>query len=134
MSDLIDKISKKGSRLTKQRQAILESLTHAPQSADQIMAKLAKQGIILDKSTVYRNLHKLVALKLLAVTQFKNKISVYELVDHNHHHHHIVCENCGKIEDISLEEKALIKAANQKTTFKITSHHLEFFGLCSKCN
>jgi Fur family ferric uptake transcriptional regulator len=49
-------------------------------------------------------------------------------------HHHLVCTKCGDIQDISdCNIDGLEKDIEKKKKFKVTSHALEFFGLCSNC-
>jgi Fur family ferric uptake transcriptional regulator len=127
-----EKLAAKGYRMTKPRQEIFNVLCHAPQSVLEIMSNLQKKKLQIDKVTVYRTLTSFVKLGIVEETQFKDKISVYELADQKHHHH-VVCDTCGKIEDIELDENLLEEAAKKSSTFQIKSHHLEFFGLCRKC-
>lgn len=128
-----EQLAAKGYRMTKPRQEIFAVLGHAPQSVVEIMNELNKKELQIDKVTIYRTLTSFVELGIVEETQFKNKISVYELADQDHHHH-VVCEACGKIEDIHLDENLLVQAAKKNSSFQITSHHLEFFGLCKKCH
>lgn len=132
MQELKQQLSKQGLRLTKQRQAVVGVLSHQPQSVETIRQALANQGMALNKTTIYRNLHSLVALGLVHTTQFQSEITLYELADQEHHHH-ILCEGCGQVEDIHLDETILLQAANQASAYQITRHHLEFFGLCQNC-
>lgn len=132
MISIKEKLSSQGYRMTKPRQAIFANLDHEPQSVAEISDRLKKQKIKIDKVTIYRTLTQFVKLGIVEETQFKDKISVYELADQEHHHH-VICDNCGKIEDICLDEKILVEAAKKNSSFKIKSHHLEFFGLCKKC-
>jgi Fur family ferric uptake transcriptional regulator len=55
------------------------------------------------------------------------------LIDEKNHHHHLVCNSCGKIEDIRLNEQKFIKEVAVKSQFLVDHHHLEFFGYCSNC-
>lgn len=121
-----------GYRLTKPRQEIFAVLKHKPKSVLEILSMLKEKKLKIDKVTVYRTLEHFVKLGLVTETRFKDGISVYELSDHEHHHH-VLCEKCGRIEDISLDESLLLKAAKKSSSFIIKSHHLEFFGLCQKC-
>ena len=133
MAQIKKQLAAKGYRLTKPRQEIFEILSHEPQSVTEIITRLEKKNIKIDKVTVYRTLASFVKLQLVEETQFKNKVSVYELADHEHHHH-VQCEKCGKIEDICFDEELLLQTAEKKSSFQIISHHLEFFGLCKKCH
>ena len=128
------KLAAHGLRLTKPRQEIFAVLDHQPQSVLEISQKLTKKKLQIDKVTIYRTLDCFVNLGLASKTQFKDQTFVYELADQDHHHHHVVCEGCGKIADIELDEAVLLKTAKQKSPFQIISHHLEFFGLCQKCH
>lgn len=131
-TDLQQLLQRQGQRLTKQRRAILACLSHSPQNVSTIRQLLATNGVNLDKTTVYRNLHSLVKLGLVLATKLQDDGLYYELADH-HHHHHVQCQNCGKIEDIELDEQALLQAATSHSSFRIKNHQLEFFGLCPNC-
>lgn len=133
MESIKTQLAAAGLRLTKPRLAIFSALDHKPQSVADISRKLAKKKLQIDKVTIYRTLTSFVKLGLVEQTQFKDQVAVFELAD-QHHHHHVLCEGCGKIEDISLDEELLVKAAKKKSSFEIKSHHLEFFGLCQKCS
>jgi hypothetical protein len=58
----------------------------------------------------------------------------YELLQEGHHHH-VICSKCRKVQDVVL--KVDLDAEEHKiqkdTGFKIQSHSLEFFGLCTDC-
>lgn len=91
----------------------------------------------IDKVTLYRALEDFSKSKIIAKVNFHNTATYYEFIHKDHHHHHIVCENCGKIEDIETcngenLQKELLKSS--KNFDLITSHSLEFFGVCKKCS
>ena len=46
------------------------------------------------------------------------------------HHHHIICSGCGKIERLDL---CIADKAKTLTRYKITSHTMEFKGICPDC-
>jgi Fur family transcriptional regulator, ferric uptake regulator len=65
--------------------------------------------------------------------QFQEGKLRYELAG-KEHHHHLVCENCGKIEDVlSRVIPALEEEIKNKHKFLVKRHSLEFFGLCEDC-
>lgn len=86
----------------------------------------------VNKTTVYRQIEKLLVKNILTEVEFGDGKKRYELKSLGHHHH-IICKNCGELEDIELDENVLMNAVNRKTSFKIESHNLEFFGYCKKC-
>jgi Fe2+ or Zn2+ uptake regulation protein len=119
-------------RLTKQKQALLNVLCQEPKSVQQIEAELAQIDKKMDQSTIYRNLNAMVENGLLTATTFDQKTKLYELA-HHEHHHHVLCEKCGKIGDICLDENLLLEQVKKQSNFSITGHHLEFFGCCGDC-
>ncbi len=122
-----------GVRMTKQKKWILGALCHHPQSAEELFIKLKKAGHKLDITTIYRNLEALVAGNILFMTRFADGISRYELSKGKGHHHHAVCDECGKIVDIELDEEFLMDQVRKMTNFHVDRHMLEFFGRCNNC-
>jgi Fur family transcriptional regulator, ferric uptake regulator len=130
----IDQILKKnGLRLTKQRMAVLAAMSDQPQSVDELAAAISHQGYNLDLVTVYRTVSCFVELGIIRKTQFQDGVAKYEVQTNQNHHHHLVCNNCGLVEDIKVDEQSLLKKVKNQTTFQITDHLLEFFGICGKC-
>ncbi len=86
----------------------------------------------VNKTTVYRQLDKLLDEDKILEVELGDGKKRYEIKSRGHHHH-IVCKKCGLIEDLELDEKMLISRLSKKTNFKIESHNLEFFGLCINC-
>lgn len=124
---------KNGLRLTEQRKSILIVLTDHPQSITEICHRLKYKKSQIDQVTVYRTLSCLVKLGIVGKTKFKDNNAKYELLDQKHHHHHLVCEKCGLVQDIPINDDFLMSYISKTTDFKITSHSLEFFGKCQKC-
>lgn len=132
---IIIQLRKQGCRLTAARKAILGIFekNNEPLSCAQIRKKLYKNGIIIHKTTVYREVYFLKEKGLVAELQFKDSTKHYEMA--SIHHDHAICVSCNKIEDVLLrkdlkrEEQFIYK--NKK--FKVKSHALEFYGLCSAC-
>ena len=67
------------------------------------------------------------------------KISGLNQADHFDHiiqeHAHIICEVCGKVEDVFVSEE-LSRRLNKtaaKTDFKINHREIVFNGICRKC-
>jgi Fe2+ or Zn2+ uptake regulation protein len=132
----VEQLQKHGYRVTPKRVALLMYLRrlHTPVSA-LVLAKNIKPS--MDKVTLYRALHDFCASKIIKEIHLPGATSYYEYIHDDDHHHHIVCEQCGMIEDIDMcHEDDLQQQALKKTTkFKtISSHSLEFFGLCTACS
>lgn len=91
---------------------------------------VSKMGV--NKTTVYRQIEKLLVKGKILEADFGDGKKRYE-VNSGKHHHHLICENCGKLEDIVISEKVLLIQVAKKSKFKVKRHNLEFFGLCDKC-
>jgi len=132
MKNILKQLRKAGYRLTKPRKQVLEVLTFYPQSVTDIVTLLKKKQAKVDRATVYRTLQVLVELGVVGKTKFNDQTTMFELLSDDHHHH-LVCTDCGAVEDICLDETLLINQVNKQTKFKVKSHTLEFFGLCTHC-
>lgn len=134
--ELIQEFKKTGERITPIRRALLENFCNysKPQTPQELLSYLEKNGLMANKTTVYRQLEIFVQIGLIQEINFSDRSKRYEIAS-KEHHHHLVCQNCKKIEDINLgndltkQEKKIWK----KHHFKVLQHSLEFFGLCNKC-
>ncbi len=129
----LNQLKKQGYRLTKPREALLQVLLPYPLTAQEIFTILKKKKIHIDLASVYRSLDLFVHLGVVREIDLGGNTKHYELVDATNHHHHLICNNCGTIADIQLNEQVFLKEVKNKSTFKIDHHHLEFFGLCATC-
>jgi len=128
---------KAGLRLTGPRKAFASVLLEAtqPLSAKTILEKLKGKQIIVNKTTVYREIERLEKLGMLRSIELGDRQKYYELSSLGHHHH-LVCLECDQVEDVDLNETLLLrqeKKFTEERNFKVLHHSLEFFGLCQKC-
>ena len=133
MRNILDILKQEGYSLTQPRRAILAVLSPTPLSAQDLEKKLKRRGIKIDLVTIYRVLDIFAKLGFVRKTQFEEKTARYEMVVGQKHHHHAICQACGTIEDIAIDEKRLIKQVEQRAKFRVQRHAVEFFGLCLKC-
>ena len=123
-----------GCRKTKSRLAVFEILEkeEAPITAEEIFIKLKQQGLGTNLSTVYRTLEMLESkgtIEKAVITDGKARFQLSR-----GHRHHILCTACNKvipIEGCPLEE--LEKSVCKDTSFDITGHKLELYGICPEC-
>jgi len=134
---LIKDLSSKKLRITKLRKFLLQILlkNKEPLSVEDLISSLSKHKINVHKTSVYRQLDVLKKVEIIREIQFGENKKRYEIFSDNHHHH-LVCNDCGKIEDIESDKDLDILESKiiKEKKFKVTSHLLEFFGLCAKCN
>ena len=135
-----------GRRMTLPRRLILDFLhEHCGHlSAEEIFNGLRGRLPNLALATVYRTLDTLTELGILHKFSFGDGKSRYEFAEGPSslgHHHHLVCTSCGRIIDYTefiKEESELLKntekGLSNKYNFKISSHQIYFYGLCSECS
>jgi Fur family peroxide stress response transcriptional regulator len=121
-------------RETKQREAILRVLrnTRTHPTADWIYEEVKKEIPNISKGTVYRNLSVLREAGQVSELNMDGTVSRFEIKQEIHYHFR--CERCGRVIDVDEPvDRELDKRVANKTGLKISSHQLEFRGLCCDC-
>ena len=131
--NIVSLLKEKGFRVTKPRLEIIKVLSNYPLSAEEIHDALDKKNIRVDLASVYRSLELFVKMSVVYSIELGEGKKRYELVNKNYHHHHLICNKCGTIENVEMNEINFDKKINEKSKFLIDHHHLEFFGLCQDC-
>jgi Fur family transcriptional regulator, ferric uptake regulator len=119
-------------RTTRQRSAVLAALRQAPEplSAQDLHAGLGRR---VGLATVYRTLQGLVDAGQVDVFRRDSGEALYRLCNPLHHHH-LVCERCGRVEEIdACEVQPWAERAARRRGFAITGHQADIFGLCPNC-
>lgn len=133
---LIQQLENKKLRKTRLRLLLLEAMCNSdqPLSVEHMLAFVSKNKFRSHKTSVYRQLLVLQKEKMIKEIQFGENKKRYEIY-FDKHHHHLVCTRCDSIQDVDSENDldALERKITREKKFKITSHALEFFGLCKKC-
>ncbi len=123
-------------RQTKARTAISAVLAKAtaPMTAADVLDRVTKAGTSVDRVTVYRELAALVEMGAAQAVRLKGRALAFEAAHHGHHHH-LVCEGCGRVEEIDVDHdlEALERKIAKRTGFSEVRHALEFYGRCAKC-
>jgi Fe2+ or Zn2+ uptake regulation protein len=133
--DCRNELRKVDLRATPARIAILKLLEKADQPVDVNTAIdfINEKEIKTDPATVFRIMNVLTQKGITIPIQFQEGKTRYELARKTHHHH-LVCESCGKIEDVSSHGIPILEKEIQKRhKFLVRRHSLEFFGLCPAC-
>ena len=124
-----------GSRLTRQRRAILDILkrTRAHPTADEIYETVRKDIPSISKGTVYRNLQVLIDSGEAAVLDIRGTLSRYEIKQEIHYHFR--CEACGRVYDLDEPvDPGLNDRISNRTGFIVSGHQTEFRGWCADCH
>jgi len=125
-----------GHRITKVRRAVLHifETVSEPPSADELISALRRRKLVVNKTTVYRELDFLLAQRLIREIDLLEGKKRYELIDGSHHHH-LVCLECRTIRCIEMDNDldAVERDLLKRVGFQVKSHSLEFFGVCADC-
>lgn len=125
-------------RLTSSRAEILDVLAGAagPMTITEILEARPR----LAQSSAYRNLVVLEEAGVVQRVVTRDEFARYELnEDITGHHHHLVCEACGRVEDVPAAaplERALASAiadARRRRGFRVDEHRLDLIGRCVDC-
>jgi Fur family ferric uptake transcriptional regulator len=122
-------------RATPARMALMGFLKFSDKPVDvqTMIDYLEKRGINTDPATVFRIVNMFTKTGLTKQIQLQEGKFRYELSS-KAEHHHLVCSKCGDIQDISdCNIDVLENHIEKKKNFKVASHSLEFFGICSNC-
>lgn len=127
-------MSKKSSRMTKQKKTILDVLYNTDQhpTADWIYQEARKSITDISLGTVYRNLRILKEEGKIMELNYGSSYSRYDGKAENHYH--FVCNNCGKVFDVNSSIlKNIEKEFEKKIEGTVIGHRLEFYGYCIDC-
>ncbi|MCD5385228.1 transcriptional repressor [Candidatus Gracilibacteria bacterium] len=88
-------------------------------------------GTDINKTTVYRNIEKLLNTGIILEDFGKNGEKIYSLKQT--HHHHFICDICEKKENIGCFINFEIEDLENKFGFKVKNHSFVLNGICKKC-
>jgi Fur family peroxide stress response transcriptional regulator len=125
---------RKLARNTKQREVIWRAIKNdkSHPTADQIYDKVRKQLPNISLGTVYRNLQKLIAEERVQVLMLGRSQRFDPLAEQ---HQHFICQTCDRVYDVFVATQKELKPRQlPHEGFKVTSHHLAFYGTCKYCS
>ena len=139
MSDLLLSIQSiftaRGWRVTAGVRNVVRVLeeTKIPISSAEICAQLEKDERPIDLTTVYRILDRLISIHFLH-SLYGKFILCSDPKNKSDSHHFLVCDNCGKAEEIFLDYfKPIEQQLQREKKFELREVDMNFFGLCSMC-
>ncbi len=127
-------LRRRGIRLTPQRRMILSAIagTEGHITAEEIHRRIARTYPDINLSTVYRNLERLLDLRLVTVTDMGGGCVCYEAASPRHHH--LICHRCGavlELDDGLVDD--LRRRVMERYDFETAIDHLALWGFCRRC-
>ena len=121
-------------RNTVQRQIIqdaLSTLANHP-TADEVYDAVHEEHPSVGRATVYRTLGRLADEGEIGRVRINNGADRF---DHQSFaHYHVRCTSCGRVDDVMIPLLGDVDEAAEKASgYKITSHSLQFDGICPAC-
>lgn len=131
-------LKRRKQRMTAQRELVLRSFLEADSdhlSAEEVYRTVVEKRQRISKATVYRTVDLLAEVGILRKIVFRDGVIRYEIAEcGKHHHHHLICSECGKVTEFSMDLlENLEEVIEKKTGFRINDHQLKFYGLCPSC-
>ena len=122
-------------RSTRQHEHVVAGLqkAHGAVSAQELFVELRSADTPVALATVYRQLQAMADAGEVDRLVRTNGESAYRLCAGGHHHH-LVCDGCGRVEEVRdchLEKWA--SALAKEHGFEHVEHSAEFRGLCAGC-
>lgn len=125
-------------RYTTGRRRIVEAL--AGTGAPVTLPALLTIAPDLSQSSAYRNLALMEEAGVVRRLVHGTEHAHYELTeDLTEHHHHLICEECGLITDITLDDRlersldAAFEGLASVAGFVPRHHAIDVFGRCADC-
>lgn len=127
---------------TKQKQLVLELVfknSDTQLTCDEIVSLLNENGTPVGKTTVYRQLERLVADgKIKKIFSPESKSYIYQYIDESLNcaeHMHLRCRGCGKYVHLGCD---FMSKVNEHIfvhhDFIVDNSHTEIVGLCRECS
>ena len=134
--EIIDALKLRGYKLTRQRRAILDTITrsHSNLVPSAVHKKVNKRCPGIGLVTIYRTLELLTRLGFICEMHSDNSCRSYLMRRSAGHHHHLLCSVCHKVVDFAdCDIRQMEDRIARQTDFKIDSHLVEFVGRCHDC-
>lgn len=133
------RLARQDQRYTRMRRALVDTLARAgrPLTVPEILACSPE----LPQSSAYRNITALIEAGVARRVAGSDDHGRFELAEQlsGRHHHHLVCESCGKVDDMAPSpglERALAQAAQAAAAeqgYSVTDHRFDLVGFCPAC-
>jgi Fur family ferric uptake transcriptional regulator len=132
----LKKLRERGFRLTPQREMVLRVMHQMAgfATAEEIFQRVQELSSAIDISTVYRTLELLQEFQMVSMVDPGDGQRRYELVGVHGPHIHLVCQDCGEVTPIDLDEfQEFVDHVRRRHGFTIDISQVSLPGYCNAC-
>lgn len=120
-------------KATPQRLAILRDIEQSGHATiegiyDRILANYPSTSL----ATIYKNVTIMCESDILSEVKAPGYKQRYEIKQKKHVH--VMCEKCGKLQDLYIDYSSLQNECEKESGFKLDSLSAVFTGICSECS
>lgn len=122
-----------GLKITPQRQSIFRVLdgSTAHPTAEAVHEAVRGEMPAISLRTVYQTLNDLAAMGEIQAIDLGTGSARFD--PHTGPHHHLVCDVCGRVQDIEVEFPGVTVPDPDAHGFTVSSTQIVFRGLCREC-
>jgi Fe2+ or Zn2+ uptake regulation protein len=133
VEELTQAFRAQGLKVTPQRHRIFQVLAGSTvhPTAESVHAAVAVEMPTVSLRTVYQTLNDLAAMGELGALDLGTGSTRFD--PNLDHHHHLVCEVCGRIEDLQAEFPGITVPDGRSLGFRVTATQIVFRGRCADC-
>jgi Fe2+ or Zn2+ uptake regulation protein len=131
---LTEQFRARGLKVTPQRQSIFRMLSSSTvhPTAEAVYAAVSAEMPTISLRTVYQTLNDLAAMGELSTLDVGTGSTRFD--PNLEPHHHLVCQGCGRIEDLHLDFPGVsAPPASVAGGFEVTATEIVFRGRCASC-
>jgi len=133
-AELTELFREQGLRITPQRQCIfrlLEGNDRHP-TAEWVHQQARAEMPTISLKTVYQTLNDLAAMGEIQALDLGTGSARFD--PNVGHHHHLVCDRCGRTQDVQVDASRLRLPRRERGDFVVASAEIVFRGVCSDCS
>lgn len=136
-NDLLAYLKSKGLRMTPSKELLIQFFLdnqkrHIP--SKELQDHVARHLPDVDRTTIYRNIEKLIALDLVQELHLPKTGKAYQFIFESKVHHYYICKGCGEVKKGDQKLFARIERALEEVPdFSRAKLSVVFYGYCSDC-
>lgn len=133
MKQVAQALRNNGYKVTPQRLAVYESLSHTHEhpTAEILYSGLQDKYPSMSLSTVYKTMDILEKLRLVRIMNAGEDSARYDAETGDHQH--IRCLVCSRVDDVEIDAANVQEQAEHNSGYEVQRQDIYFYGICPQC-